>query len=127
GRAIAHRAGSGDLYVGRRQLPPAADAALYGWATRRRNVDHHAESPHFPDRIRTPGQDSRSCLRGRPDQNTGLFAGLLTAAAYFDHDTADEAEVRRLADLLYRRADWNWAHNDGPTLLRRAGFTGGWL
>ena len=27
-----------------------------------------------------------------------LFAGMLTAATYFDSDTADEAEVRRLAD-----------------------------
>ncbi len=45
-----------------------------------------------------------------------LFAGLLTVASYFDHDTADEAEIRRLADLLYRRADWDWARNGGPTL-----------
>src|SRR6516165_2683334 len=45
-----------------------------------------------------------------------LFAGMLTAAAYFDGDTADEAEVRRLADALYRRADWNWARNGGATL-----------
>ena len=50
-----------------------------------------------------------------------LFAGMLTAAAYFDQDTADEAEVRRLADALYRRADWNWARNGGATL------THGWL
>jgi hypothetical protein len=45
-----------------------------------------------------------------------LFAGMLTAAAYFDQDTADEAEVRRLADALYRRADWNWARNGGATV-----------
>src|SRR5262249_45606847 len=45
-----------------------------------------------------------------------LFSGMLTAATYFDNDTADEAEVRRLADELYRRADWNWARNDGATL-----------
>src|ERR1700730_12598910 len=48
-----------------------------------------------------------------------LFAGMLTTAAYFDRDTADEAEVRRLADVLYRRADWNWARDGGPTLQRR--------
>src|SRR6266403_4444405 len=34
-----------------------------------------------------------------------LFAGVLTCATYFDADTADEAEVRRLSDELYRRAD----------------------
>src|SRR6516165_3157216 len=33
-----------------------------------------------------------------------LFAGVLTCATYFVADTADEAEVRRLADTLYRRA-----------------------
>jgi len=45
-----------------------------------------------------------------------LFAGVLTCATYFDGDTADEAEVRRLADTLYRRADWDWARDGGPTL-----------
>src|SRR6476660_2243244 len=45
-----------------------------------------------------------------------LFAGMLTAAAYFDRDTADEAEVRHLADALYRRADWDWARDGGATL-----------
>jgi hypothetical protein len=45
-----------------------------------------------------------------------LFAGMLTAAAYFDQDTADETEIRWLADALYRRADWDWARNGGPTL-----------
>ena len=45
-----------------------------------------------------------------------LFAGVLTCATYFDADTADEAEVRRLADALYCRADWDWARDGGPTL-----------
>ena len=35
-----------------------------------------------------------------------LFAGMLTAATYFDQDTEDEHEIRTLADALYRRADW---------------------
>jgi hypothetical protein len=42
-----------------------------------------------------------------------LFAGMLTAATYFDQDTADEAEVRRLADALYRRADGRQRRRDG--------------
>jgi hypothetical protein len=45
-----------------------------------------------------------------------LFAGMLTAATYFDRDTAAEDEIRRLADALYQQADWNWARNGGPTL-----------
>ena len=45
-----------------------------------------------------------------------LFAGALTCATYFDADTEEEADVRRLADAIYNRADWDWACNGGPTL-----------
>lgn len=45
-----------------------------------------------------------------------LFAGMLTCAAHFDAETEDEVEVRRLADELYRRADWQWALNGGAAL-----------
>ena len=45
-----------------------------------------------------------------------LFAGMLTAASYFDQDSADELEIRILADALYRRADWQWAQNGGATV-----------
>lgn len=45
-----------------------------------------------------------------------LFAGMLTCAAYFDGDSEEEVEVRRLADELYRRADWCWALDGGPAL-----------
>ena len=45
-----------------------------------------------------------------------LFAGMLTCAAYFDAATEDEAEVRQLADDLFRRADWQWALNGGAAV-----------
>jgi len=45
-----------------------------------------------------------------------LFAGALTAGAYFDRETAEEAEIRNLANALYDRADWNWARNGEQTL-----------
>jgi hypothetical protein len=45
-----------------------------------------------------------------------LLAGMLTAAVYFDHDTADEAEIRALVDALYRRVDWHWARDGGPSV-----------
>jgi len=45
-----------------------------------------------------------------------LFAGVLTARAYFDADTPEEKEIRTLADALYRRADWSWAQNGGATV-----------
>lgn len=41
---------------------------------------------------------------------TLLIAGALLAAQYFDGD-GDEAEIRRLADALYRRVEWDWALN----------------
>lgn len=40
-----------------------------------------------------------------------LLAGMLTAAAYFQHQSAVEDEIRRLADALYRKADWQWMQN----------------
>ena len=45
-----------------------------------------------------------------------LLAGALTAAAYFDRKTSEEREVREIADVLYRRADWQWACNRGRTV-----------
>ncbi len=45
-----------------------------------------------------------------------LIAGMLAASAYFQEDDEGEAEIRRLADALYRRVDWNWARNGGATV-----------
>jgi len=45
-----------------------------------------------------------------------LLAGALTAGVYFDRDTADEQEIRTIADALYRRANWQWAQNGGATV-----------
>ncbi|MEP6801382.1 MAG: glucoamylase family protein [Acidobacteriota bacterium] len=45
-----------------------------------------------------------------------LFAGMLSAAAYFDRESPGEREIRRLADRLYRRADWQWALNGGKAV-----------
>src|SRR5205807_10004484 len=35
---------------------------------------------------------------------TFLFAGMLAAAAYFDRDSEEESEIRKLTAELYRRA-----------------------
>lgn len=45
-----------------------------------------------------------------------FFAGALAAAAYFEDDTREEAEIRELADRLYRAADWEWARNSEVSL-----------
>ncbi len=45
-----------------------------------------------------------------------LLAGMLAAAVFFDQDSAEEQEIRTLADALYRRVDWPWACNAGATV-----------
>lgn len=45
--------------------------------------------------------------------STILFMGMLFAGVWFDADHPDEAEIRRLADALYARADWNFFRSDG--------------
>jgi hypothetical protein len=47
---------------------------------------------------------------------TFLLAGALAAAMYFDGPANDEREIRRLAEALYARADWQWAQNGGLTV-----------
>lgn len=47
---------------------------------------------------------------------TYLLAGALSAAMYFDRETKEESELRRLAETLYARADWHWAQNGGLTV-----------
>lgn len=46
-----------------------------------------------------------------------LIAGALTAAGYFTSEDADERELRRLVESLYRRIDWRWAQ-DGKATMR---------
>jgi len=48
--------------------------------------------------------------------STFLFAGMLAAAAYFDRESGEETEIRKLTTELYSRADWRWAMNGGATL-----------
>jgi hypothetical protein len=68
---------------------------------------------HFLD-VKT-GRRAWRCELSTID-TTILIAGALTAAAYFDRATDDEREVRRLADALYRRVDWQWAQNGEATV-----------
>jgi hypothetical protein len=46
---------------------------------------------------------------------TLLMVGVLAAGVYFDRG-GEEAEIRTLADNLYRRVDWRWAQNGGETV-----------
>jgi hypothetical protein len=44
---------------------------------------------------------------------TILLMGVLFAKQYYDRDDPAEAEIRRLADAIYGRADWNFFMSDG--------------
>jgi hypothetical protein len=47
--------------------------------------------------------------------DTSLFlAGALFCQSYFDRDTPDEAEIRRLAEEIYARVDWTAAQTKPP-------------
>jgi hypothetical protein len=59
--------------------------------------------------------------------STFLLAGMLAAAAYFDHEDEKEQAVRTLADALYRRADWAWACNAAATVTHGWTPEGGFL
>lgn len=50
-----------------------------------------------------------------------LLAGMLAAAAYYRRETAQEDEIRRLADSLYRKTDWQWMQNG------EAAVSHGWM
>ena len=45
---------------------------------------------------------------------TLLLGGVLFAQSYYDRNTKDEKEIRRLADEIYRRVDWQWAATRPP-------------
>jgi hypothetical protein len=68
---------------------------------------------HFLD-MRTGRRTWRSELS--TIDTTFLLAGMLAVAAYFDRENPAEGEIRKLADAMYRRADWQWALNGGATL-----------
>lgn len=57
------------------------------------------------------GQRAWQCELSTID-TTFLLAGALLAAQYFHHENETEAEIRKLADNLYRRCDWRWVLNN---------------
>ncbi|MEZ4983695.1 MAG: hypothetical protein R2795_01440 [Saprospiraceae bacterium] len=45
--------------------------------------------------------------------DTGLLmAGVLSTLSYYDRNNATERKIRKLADALYRRVEWDWMLND---------------
>ena len=76
-------------------------------------MGHRGFFYHFLDM--ESGRRAHKCELSTID-STWLLAGALAAGAYFDADDPVERKVRELADMLYRRADWQWAQNGGRTV-----------
>ena len=68
---------------------------------------------HFLDM--STGRRARKCELSTIDTAL-LLAGVLTGAQYFQNPTADETEIRDLAEALYRRVDWAWASSEAGTI-----------
>lgn len=49
--------------------------------------------------------------------DTALFlAGVLVVQSYFNRDISAEKEIRRVAEAIYSRVDWQWAQGENTTL-----------
>ena len=56
-----------------------------------------------------------------------LLAGALFCRDWFDGEASQEAEIRRLANALYARVDWNWAQTRGPSISHGWSPEGGFI
>jgi len=114
-------------------LPAYAVGAERGWCSRAEARDltlttlrFFWNAPQGPDAAGMTGQagffyhflDMDTGARFRDVElssvdTTILLMGALFAGQYFDRGDAAEREIRRLADALYNRADWNFFRSDG--------------
>jgi hypothetical protein len=81
-------------------------------------IGHKGFFYHFIDMI--DGTRFRDVELSSVD-STILFMGMLFAGQYYDRADPAEREIRRLAQALYARADWNFFRSDG-----RAAVSMGW-
>lgn len=122
-------------------LPAYAIGVERGWCTRAEARDltlttlrFFWTAPQGPERAGTAGHkgffyhflDMESGLRYRDVElssvdTTILLMGVLFAGQYYDREDETEREIRRLANSIYARADWNFFRSDG-----RAPISMGW-
>lgn len=106
-------------------------AVSRGWISRDEATDYTlkvlknlSETPQGPEAKGTSGDhgffyhflDPKTGLRqGENELSTVdtalLMGGVLFAKNYFDGNSPKEAQIRELADHLYKRVDWPWALN----------------
>jgi hypothetical protein len=107
-----------------------------GYVTRQQAADRVLTTLRFFDSA--PKGDSATGVTGTHgffyhfiDMNTGLrfrqvelstidtgllIAGVLSCQTYFDADNQTEAEIRSLADKLYKAVEWDWAMNESGNM-----------
>ena len=68
---------------------------------------------HFLDM--NSGKRAKQCELSTID-TAYLLAGMLSAAAYFNRDEESEQQIRKIAEELYFRVDWDWARNGKSTV-----------
>ena len=118
-------------------LPAYAVGVERGWCTRAEARDltlttlrFFWNAPQGPEPSGTIGHkgffyhfiDMESGLRYRDVElssvdTTILLMGILFAGQYYDRDDAAEREIRKLANDIYARADWNFFRHDGRTQI----------
>jgi hypothetical protein len=108
-----------------------------GWVSRRQAVDRTLTTLEFlrdakmgPQKEGTSGHrgfyyhflDMQKGQRYEPwvelsSVDTALMMmGVLFTRGYYDHDDPREAEIRKIADELYRRVDWPWLQVRSPLI-----------
>ena len=122
-------------------LPAYAIGVERGWCTRAEARDltlttlrFFWNAPQGPEPSGTIGHkgffyhfiDMETGLRYRQVElssvdTTILLMGILFAGQYYDREDAAEREIRKLANDIYARADWNFFRHDG-----RAQISMGW-
>ena len=114
-------------------LPAYAIGVERGWCTRAEARDltlttlrFFWNAPQGPEPTGTTGHkgffyhfiDMENGLRYRQVElssvdTTILLSGILFAGQYYDRDDPAEREIRKLANDVYARADWNFFRHDG--------------
>ena len=107
-------------YVTREQAVQRTLATLRFFAAAPQNgseddtAGYHGFFYHFLD-MRTGRRYARQVELSSVD-TTLMMGGVLFAGSYYDRDTPQEKEIRRLADRLYRAVDWPWMQARKPLI-----------
>ncbi len=111
--------GSEREWITREQAADRAEATLRFFAESIQGTDpveasgHRGFYYHFLEM--DTGRRWRRCELSSIDTAL-LMLGVLACQEYFDRDTPQEAGIRRLADSLYRRVQWDWMQPRAPLI-----------